>query len=169
MDLFLRDRVLLANKNNIIKISLGKKKGENIFDANIKTDTIKNIISKIKKCTEFNVKLNSYTKEVYIKNNEYFTINRNDLTYDIYNLKQFYLDQNFLVKNIEITRDEFIIPTYNKYHSIENKEILDIKINNQFIVQIENNENNHCLNIVISKPVKLELLNNAIDIIKTSI
>ena len=43
---------------------------------------------------------------------------------------------------------------------------LEFEMWNQFIVQIENNKNNHCLNIVINKPVKLDLLNKAIDIIR---
>ena len=169
MDLFLGKLVLLANKNNILHIKLGNKKADNIFDGNIKKFTIKNIIKNIKNNGEFKIKISSYNKDIYIKNNEYFTLNRNELVYEINNIKSYYLDKNFLVKNIEIIRDEYIIPTYNNYHNIETVEILDIKINNQLIVRVKNSNNKYTLSIIINKPIKLEFLKTILSIIQESL
>tara|TARA_B100001093_G_scaffold496411_1_gene542000 strand:+ start:62 stop:571 length:510 start_codon:yes stop_codon:yes gene_type:complete len=169
MDSFLEKHVLLSNKNNILDIKLGSKKGDNIFDGNIKKFTIKNIVKNIKNKQKLKVKISSYMKEIYIKNNEYFTLNRDELVYEINNVKDYYIDKNFLIKNIEIIKDEYIIPTYNNYNYIEKSEILDIKLNNQIIVRVKNIDNNYCLSIIISKPIKLEFLKDIIDVIQENL
>jgi hypothetical protein len=164
MDLFLKKHLLLSNKNNILELKLGKKKTDNIFDANTSQSTIKNIIKQLKAHSEFKIKTYSYTQEVFIKSNEYFILNKNELIYEIYNIKDYYLDNKFLIKNIEITKDEFIIPTYNIYDNIENIQILDLTINNQLIVRMEEANDKHSIKIVINKPIKIEILEKVLDI-----
>ncbi len=166
---FLEKHVLLSNKNNILDIKLGNKKGVNIFDGNIKEITIKNIVKNIKNKNKLKIKISSYFEETYVKNNEYFTINRDELVYQIKNIKEYCVDKNFLIKNIEITKDEYIIPTYNNYSKIEKSEILDIKLNNQIIVRIKNIDKNYSLSIIINKPIKLDFLREIIDIIQESL
>ena len=62
MNDFLNEYLLLSNKNNILEINLGKKKSSNIFDANLKKTTIKNIIEKIKKIQDIKYKQYSYNR-----------------------------------------------------------------------------------------------------------
>ena len=166
MNKFLEKHLLLSNKNNILDIRFGKKNSDNIFNGNINKNTIKNIIDSLKSDKNYKIRVISYTIETYIKNNEYFTLNRNEINYEIYNLKDYCLTDEFLLKNIEIVRDEFIIPTYNTYHNIEESEILDIKINNQLIVRVKELKGKCSLSIIINKPIELSFLTQILDIIR---
>lgn len=163
MDLFLQKHLLLCNKNNILEIKLGRKKSNKIFDGNLNTSMVKKIIEKIKSTQNFKVRTVNYIDEVFIKNNESFTLNNGELTYQISNVNDYYLDSTFLIKSISITRDEFIIPTYNNYDNIETTEILDIKINNLLTVRVKNLNTSHSLSILISKPIKMDLLKTVLD------
>ena len=164
MNEFLNEYLLLSNKNNILEINLGKKKSSNIFDANLKKTTIKNIIEKIKQIEGLKYKQHSYTIKVFVKNDEYFTLRNRELTYEIRKTKDYYIDNKFLVKNILIEKDEYIIPTYNDYNDNYTAEILDINIQNQVVIRIIEKNNSYSAKLVISKPVKIsfieELLQN---------
>ena len=147
MNEFLNEYLLLSNKNNILEINLGKKKSSNIFDANLKKTTIKNIIEKIKQIEGLKYKQHSYTIKAFIKNDEYFTLRNRELTYEIRKTKDYYIDNKFLVKNILIEKDEYIIPTYNDYNDNYTAEILDINIQNQVIIRVTEKNNSYSAEI----------------------
>lgn len=165
MNEFITNNISLLNKNNIVKIKLGKKIADNIFDSKLSQKIIDNfIINCSKSSINFNTLQNIY---IYKYSNNYVESKNNKISYGSFTTLRYLIINN---KNIDycISIDNNVkndyniqsIYNYNSQTQIKRKIYL---INNLVEIQIDNNQelddfknpinkNYWTINLIIKKP-----------------
>jgi hypothetical protein len=163
MEEFFNKHLSLANKNNIIKITLGSKKSEEIFKRDISDKQTKNIIQ-LTKSLHNKITFKNYKEDIYYKGNEKYIISNGEIVYLINETIDFAYDSNMLLTRENIHKDDYIIPSHEVYDNIETFEVLEISVVSCFNLYVYKNKKSskNYIEIVISKPNNINKIMNFI-------
>lgn len=161
MDSFFEKYLQLSNKNQNIIISLGEKQNDYTFDNTVNKKTIPKIIQFINET--YKVKKKYYMETVYQHGNEQIIWSEEEVTYSIIQDSDLHMGDKYLLKWRKYHRDSVVIPVYNTYDSVYNKEVLEFLIENSFTCKVFIIDGLHSMDIVFHKPcgakMVLEFLN----------
>ena len=154
--------ITLLNKNNILKIIIGEKLDENIFDSNIKTETITKYLKNLENLRNIKLIKNNYMSKVLKRGNEMIIEQENELSYIITNVNYSNIHENYLILNEQIQKDSFIIPSFSKDIKSINYESLDITVGSYFVFRIKKNIQTQFYNLefIINKPNEVNKIND---------
>jgi len=157
MESFLNKHLSLANKNNIIRIVLGKSDNNNVFNSELDESTVKRYIKNTKNIKN-KIRTYNYTEHTYYKGNEEFILRNNETTYLIKNYDDYLSLGNKLVTKERHDKDEYIIPNYEQYDNIDEEEILEIMLISCFTVRVKKckSTGKSSIELVISKPNRVD-------------
>jgi hypothetical protein len=157
MESFLNKHLSLANKNNIIRIVLGKSDNSNVFNTELDESTVKRYIKNTKSIKN-KIRTYNYTEHTYYKGNEEFILRNNETTYLIKNYDDYLSLGNKLVTKERHDKDEYIIPNYEQYDNIDEEEILEIMLISCFTVRVKKckSTGKSSIELVISKPNRVD-------------
>ena len=163
MDNFLDKYLSLSNKNNILKITYGKQKSDNIFRRDLSESCINDIIKNTKSLNN-KITHKSYNMEIYYKGNEKYIVANNELVYIINSIENMDIDNNMMFTRETINKDDYVIPSYSNYDNIENLEVLEISVVSCFNLYImkDKDSGKKYVEIVISKPNSVSKISNFI-------
>jgi len=163
MDSFLNTHIPLANKNSPIIISFGDYINENKFNTKITKNKINNIIYNLQQQENIFIRVN-HTKGITEMNygNYNFKYQRNNVEFNIINTKAKYINSNIFIRVLDVKKDSYVIPSINKYNSVESHDLMVITINNYIDLNIYDFESYYKCDIILKKPVKIDVLNNII-------
>jgi len=157
METFLNKHLSLANKNNIIRITLGKSDNMDVFNSSLNESTVKRIIKNTKGIKN-KIRTYNYTEHTYHKGNEEFILRNNEMTYLIKNYDDYLSLGDKLITKERHDRDEYIVPNYKQYDNIEEEEVLEIMLISCFTVRVKKckSTNKSSIEIIISKPNRVD-------------
>ena len=157
MESFLTKHLSLANKNNIIRMTLGKSDNNSIFNSELSDSTIKRYIKNTKNINN-KIRTYNYQEYTYHRGNEEFILRNNEMTYLIKNYDDYMSLDNKLITKETHNRDEYIVPNYSHYDSIEEEEILEIMLISCFTVKVKKckSTGKSSIELIISKPNRVD-------------
>ena len=161
MELFVKSKLPLVNKFSYIKITIGKKLDESIFDGNLNNNYIKNFFKKIHKLDK-KIKFKKYLEKTYNNMNDKIVLIEKNIDYYIVNHNNTILLDNMMLCIETIEKNRYIIPSVNNYNNIENNEVLEINIGQLFNIYIKCANEKYLLEIVIIKPNDVEHVINTL-------
>ena len=91
-----------------------------------------------------------------------FKYQRNNVEFNIINTKAKYINSNIFIRVLDVKKDSYVIPSINKYNSVESHDLMVITINNYIDLNIYDFESYYKCDIILKKPVKIDVLNNII-------
>ena len=156
--------ITLLNKNNILKIVVGKKITDEIFDSNISLTDLKKYTKNLEEIPNIKLIKNNYVSKVFTKGNESFIEQDNELSYYITDIPYSLTKDDCLIMNQTILKDIYIPPSITEYDSYLNYENVDINVGSYFIFKIKKNLNNkkYSLEFLINKPNDINKINDII-------
>lgn len=155
MDKYLHDNLPLVNKYSYIKLVLGKKKSENIFNSNKSLVDIKKILENITSL-DYKVHFKNYNCHIYNKCNEKIVIDDDGLSYYIVTNHNTTFLENILLTTENIEKDKYIIPSLDKSEKGEIYEIMEFNISQIFQIFIKKKNENYNVEIKLSRPNNLK-------------
>ena len=164
MESFLNSHIPLANKNSPIIISFGNYIDKNKFNTKITKNKIRNIIYNLQQKDNIYIKVN-HTKGITEMNygNYNFKYQKNNIEFNIINTKAKYTNDNIFIRVLDVKKDTFIIPSLNTYNSTESHDLMVITINNYIDINIYDFNSYYKCDIILKKPVKIDVLKDIIN------
>jgi hypothetical protein len=159
MDSFLQKYILLANKNSPIIISKGKYITDNIFNKQLCKQDIDMVINKLGSVSGIKMKI-THVQSVttYKTGNISITQHNRNMDHNIVNIQDYYSAPNMYIQILNVTKDQYIIPSISDYNAINTDDIMNININNNIDIQICDNNSFYTIDIVLKKPVTYSIL-----------
>lgn len=163
MDNFLQTHIPLANKNNPILISKGYRTQDDLFDMRLKKEAIENIIYNLQNTNNIRLKTH-HLRDIHEKfTGDYnFKLSKNSLEFNVYNTKDKFIDNSIYIRVQEIIKDQLIAPSIYDYDYEEKYDLMTINVNNYIDICIYDYHDYFKCNIIIKKPVNIDLLNTII-------
>jgi hypothetical protein len=159
MDSFLQKYILLANKNSPIIISKGKYITDNIFNKQLCKQDIDMVINKLGSVSGIKMKItHDQSVTTYKTGNISITQHNRNMDHNIVNIQDYYSAPNMYIQILNVTKDQYIIPSISKYNAINTDDIMNININNNIDIQICDNNSFYTIDIVLKKPVTYSIL-----------
>lgn len=159
MDSFLQKYILLANKNSPIIISKGKYITDNIFNKQLCKQDIDMVINKLGSVSGIKMKITHVQSVItYKTGNISITQHNRNMDHNIVNIQDYYSAPNMYIQILNVTKDQYIIPSISKYNAINTDDIMNININNNIDIQICDNNSFYTIDIVLKKPVTYSIL-----------
>tara|TARA_B100000575_G_C23142648_1_gene665514 strand:+ start:5041 stop:5550 length:510 start_codon:yes stop_codon:yes gene_type:complete len=163
MDSFLEKYIPLVNKNTPIIISYGEFISDNIFNKKCSKKTIDSLIQKITSIENIKYKVNHKTNVAYYKSNNYiYKVHNHNLECQLYTIKDRFNAGNLLAQYINTQTDQFITPSIYTFDSIQNVNIMSISLYNSVDVNVTDFTEYYTIDIVLKKPLQLNILLNLI-------
>ena len=176
MNKFITDNISLLNKNNIVKIKLGNKLADNMFDAKLQKKIIEDFISE---CKKNSINFNN-TQDIYLYKylNNYVESKNNKISYGSFRTIRYLIIDN---KNIDCcisidnnVKNDYNIQSIYNYNSQTHIKRKIYLINNLVEIHIDNNQeiddhknpinkNYYTINLIIKKPSNLNKTLKIID------
>ena len=166
MDTFLTTHVPLANKNSPIVVSFGNYINENKFNTRMTKNKIKNIIYNLQQQDNTRIRIN-HTKGISEFNygNYNFKHEKNNVEFNITETKAKFINDNIFIRVLNIKKDSFIIPSFKVYNSEQNYDLMVININNYIDINIYDYDTYFKCDLILKKPVKIDMLNKIINLV----
>jgi hypothetical protein len=159
MDSFLQKYILLANKNSPIIISKGKYITDNIFNKQLCKQDIDMVINKLGSVSGIKMKItHDQSVTTYKTGNISITQHNRNMDHNIVNIQDYYSAPNMYIQILNVTKDQYIIPSISNYNAINTDDIMNININNNIDIQICDNNSFYTIDIVLKKPVTYSIL-----------
>tara|TARA_B110000971_G_C20027562_1_gene509725 strand:- start:731 stop:1234 length:504 start_codon:yes stop_codon:yes gene_type:complete len=159
MDSFLQKYILLANKNSPIIISKGKYITDNIFNKQLCKQDIDMVINKLGSVSGIKMKITHVQSVItYKTGNISITQHNRNMDHNIVNIQDYYSAPNMYIQILNVTKDQYIIPSISNYNAINTDDIMNININNNIDIQICDNNSFYTIDIVLKKPVTYSIL-----------
>jgi hypothetical protein len=164
MDVFLKKHCPMANKNNPIIIDIGNNIDEQRFNTKLSKQSIENILSYVKCCNEYKIKINNIKgiSEFYY-GNYYFKHVKNTTEFSIINTNEKFQNSNIVIRSLDVKKDTFIPPSVSKYNSIFNYDLLTVTINNSIDLCVYDCIEYFKCQLVIKKPVPISTITTIIN------
>ena len=159
MDTFFFFFAPLANKNNPIIIDIGCRIDDSRFNVKLSKDNIENILTYVKNSPEYKIKINNIKgiSEFY-HGNYYFKHMKNNTEFCIINTNDKFINNNIVIRSLDVKKDTFIPPSVSKYNSVANYDLLTVTINNCIDICIYDCIEYFKCQLVIKKPVAISTI-----------